>query len=67
MLSLVATGPLEFDNVRVAQQEKPPKPGPLELLIRVEAAAVNPVDWKMVKYNMLIENYPATLGCSYFG
>lgn len=39
-----------------------PKPGPGELLIKVHAAALNPVDWKFQKYGFPIEKYPTVLG-----
>ncbi|KAG6853810.1 hypothetical protein H0H87_008284, partial [Tephrocybe sp. NHM501043] len=39
-----------------------PKPGPGQLLVRVEAAALNPVDWKIQKWGLFIETYPAILG-----
>lgn len=35
-----------------------PKPGKDELLVKVEAAALNPFDWKAQAYS-LIETYPA--------
>lgn len=38
-----------------------PKPGKDELLVKVEAAALNPFDWK-VQAHGLIETYPAVLG-----
>ncbi|KAJ7442698.1 chaperonin 10-like protein, partial [Mycena galericulata] len=39
-----------------------PKPGKGELLIKIKAAALNPVDWKQQKYNFFISAYPAVLG-----
>ncbi|KAF4614052.1 hypothetical protein D9613_007417 [Agrocybe pediades] len=38
------------------------KPGPGELLIKVRATSLNPVDWKIQKYGFAIEDYPAILG-----
>jgi len=38
------------------------KPGPGDLLVKVVATALNPVDWKIQKYGMFVENYPAILG-----
>ncbi|EPQ52564.1 GroES-like protein [Gloeophyllum trabeum ATCC 11539] len=38
------------------------KPGPGELLIKIAATALNPVDWKIQKYGMVVQNYPAILG-----
>lgn len=38
------------------------KPGPGELLIKIHATALNPVDWKIREYNFFITEYPAILG-----
>ena len=40
------------------------QPGPGQLLIKVEAAAVNPIDWKLQAYNALdlVETYPCVPG-----
>ncbi|KAI0080914.1 GroES-like protein [Panus rudis PR-1116 ss-1] len=37
-------------------------PGPGELLVRLEAIALNPVDWKIREYGVYVEHYPAILG-----
>ena len=37
-------------------------PGPGEILVRVEASALNPVDWKIRDYDFFIKEYPAILG-----
>ncbi|OCH85560.1 GroES-like protein [Obba rivulosa] len=39
-----------------------PKPGPGQLLVKIEATALNPVDWKIQVYGLFIENFPAILG-----
>jgi NADPH:quinone reductase-like Zn-dependent oxidoreductase len=39
-----------------------PQPGPGELLVRVEAAALNSVDWSIQKKGLFVEKYPAILG-----
>ncbi|KAI0655700.1 GroES-like protein [Cubamyces menziesii] len=39
-----------------------PKPAAGEVLIRIEATALNPVDWKIHELGLLVEVYPATLG-----
>ncbi|KAJ7643584.1 GroES-like protein [Roridomyces roridus] len=44
-----------------------PKPGPGEILIKVEAVALNPADWKMQKTGTFIDKYPAVLGCDVAG
>ncbi|KAH8074798.1 GroES-like protein [Cristinia sonorae] len=38
------------------------KPGPGEVLIRVEATALNPVDWKVQASGAYVNDYPAILG-----
>ncbi|PPQ98181.1 hypothetical protein CVT26_003227 [Gymnopilus dilepis] len=44
-------------------QEAPiPSPGPGELVIKVQAAALNPVDWKIRKYDIEVGGYPAVVG-----
>lgn len=44
-----------------------PQPGANEVLIRVEAAALNPIDWKIQKYGIVVETYPAVLGSDIAG
>ena len=39
-----------------------PTPNQDEVLIRIEAAALNPVDWKIQAYGLFIEKFPAVLG-----
>lgn len=39
-----------------------PKPGPGELLVKVEAAGLNPVDWKIQKLGWYLEDFPVILG-----
>ena len=38
------------------------KPGPGEVLIKVESAALNPLDWKIQAVGIFVETYPAVLG-----
>ncbi|KII89444.1 hypothetical protein PLICRDRAFT_53870 [Plicaturopsis crispa FD-325 SS-3] len=38
------------------------KPGPGELLVKIFATALNPVDWKIQAYGVFIEEFPAVLG-----
>jgi len=44
-----------------------PKPGPGELLVKIFAAALNPIDWKIQKYGVYIEKYPIVLGSDLAG
>ncbi|KAI9061877.1 GroES-like protein [Trametes sanguinea] len=39
-----------------------PELGPEEFLVRVEAAALNPADWKILDHGIIVDKYPAILG-----
>ncbi|EMD40158.1 hypothetical protein CERSUDRAFT_46554 [Gelatoporia subvermispora B] len=39
-----------------------PAPGPHQILVKVEAAALNPLDWKIQAFGVMRETYPAILG-----
>ena len=39
-----------------------PAPGAGEVLVKVEAAALNPLDWKRIKFGLYIQSYPTVLG-----
>lgn len=39
-----------------------PKPSAREILIKIQAAALNPVDWKVQQYGFAVKDYPAVLG-----
>jgi NADPH:quinone reductase-like Zn-dependent oxidoreductase len=43
------------------------KPGPGQVLIKIQATSLNPVDWKIQKYGVFVENYPAILGTDVAG
>ena len=36
-----------------------PRPGPGEILVKVHATALNPVDWKIRKYGIILDHFPA--------
>ena len=38
-----------------------------EILVKVQAAALNPVDWKIRKYGVVIDEYPAVVGSDIAG
>ena len=44
------------------QETDVPTPGPGELLVEVQAAGLNPMDWMIQATGMLVENYPAIMG-----
>ena len=39
-----------------------PKPGPAQVLIKVESVSLAPFDWAVQSLGMVIEEYPAILG-----
>ncbi|KAF5359806.1 hypothetical protein D9756_003632 [Leucocoprinus leucothites] len=43
------------------------KLGDGEILVKIRAAALNPVDWKIQKWGFLVEEYPAVLGSDVAG
>ncbi|KAJ7149596.1 chaperonin 10-like protein [Mycena filopes] len=46
-----------------ALTEQPiPTPGPGELLVSIQAAALNPADWKMQTFGIIIQTFPNVLG-----
>ncbi|CAA7267185.1 unnamed protein product [Cyclocybe aegerita] len=38
------------------------KPGAGEILIKIKAVALNPADWKIQKYGIIVEEFPVILG-----
>ncbi|KAG6810134.1 hypothetical protein H0H92_013166 [Tricholoma furcatifolium] len=48
---------------------KVPEPGPDQLLVRIEAVALNPIDWKARKFGLYLNDsqYPAVLGSDVAG
>lgn len=54
-------GKLVVDTISV------PKPGPKDILVKVHAAALNPVDWKIQKYGVFVQTFPAILGTDISG
>ena len=51
----------KFGQFTVRETETP-KPGPEEVLIRIMATALNPLDWKVQAFAYFVEKYPAILG-----
>ncbi|TPX33861.1 hypothetical protein SmJEL517_g03376 [Synchytrium microbalum] len=53
------------DGIEVQTVDKP-VPAKGEVLVQVTASAINPVDWKLVKYGAY-KSYPGPLGCDFAG
>lgn len=53
--------PAERANFIVAPVDVP-KPGTGQILIKIQSAALNPVDYKIQEIGFFIEKYPAILG-----
>ena len=54
-------GPFEVHTADV------PKAGPGQLLVKVEAVGLNPVDWKIQLWGLFIEKFPSILGSDIVG
>ncbi|KAG5644174.1 hypothetical protein DXG03_009015 [Asterophora parasitica] len=44
-----------------------PRPGPGELLVKVLATSLNPIDWKIQRLGVFLTDYPAVLGTDVAG
>jgi len=44
-----------------------PRPAAGELLVKVQAVGLNPVDWKIQEYDIVVKEYPAVLGSDVAG
>jgi len=42
-------------------------PGPGQLLLKIKATALNPVDWKIQKHGIFLNTYPAIVGTDLSG
>ncbi|KAF8343628.1 GroES-like protein [Amanita rubescens] len=51
-----AKGPFTVETIDT------PRPGPGEILVKVQATSLNPVDWKIQKYGSIVNKYPAVVG-----
>lgn len=49
------------------RRHKTPTPGAGQLLVKIEAAGLNPVDWKIQKYGIFLEEYPMVIGTDIAG
>lgn len=46
----------------VVQERGIPDPGPEQLLVKIDSAALNPLDWKIRNYGLHVKDFPAILG-----
>jgi hypothetical protein len=44
-----------------------PRPGPGEVLVKIQSVGMNPMDWKARKFNVLVESYPVVIGSDVAG
>ncbi|KXN81280.1 hypothetical protein AN958_05328 [Leucoagaricus sp. SymC.cos] len=44
-----------------------PSPSAGEILVKVKASGLNPIDWKVQKFGVFVENYPIVLGVDVAG
>ncbi|TFK36705.1 chaperonin 10-like protein [Crucibulum laeve] len=51
----------------VVDERPVPQPGPEQILVKIKSTALNPVDWKIQKYGVFIEKFPAVLGSDIAG
>ncbi|KAI0077458.1 GroES-like protein [Panus rudis PR-1116 ss-1] len=54
--------PAKFGTYTISEIPVPTPVGPGEVLIRVDAAAINPVDWEIPEWGIIVEKYPAVIG-----
>lgn len=53
---------LELHGKFSVQDKDVPEPGPGEVLVEVHSTALNPIDWKIPAYGIVVTTYPAILG-----
>lgn len=56
----------KYGNFVIASNDVP-KPGPNEILVEVRSCGLNPIDWKIQKTGIFIEEYPVVLGVNIAG
>jgi len=67
MKALVLSQKGSFDHLQVETNFPIPRPSSTQVLIKVHAVAINPVDWKMVDLGIFIKQYPIIVGCDVSG
>lgn len=53
---------LEFKGKYGLKERDMQEPGPGEVLVKIQATALNPVDWKIQELGWVITDFPAVLG-----
>lgn len=56
----------ELDSLRL-EQRPIPAPGPGQLLVKIHAAGLNPLDWHMAILGYFVKETPLILGSDYAG
>jgi len=56
-----------IDKLQVVDNHPRPVPNDNQLLVKMIASSVNPVDWKMAEYGIMIPSFPCVLGCDIAG
>jgi NADPH:quinone reductase-like Zn-dependent oxidoreductase len=51
----------------VVRDHTVPTPGAGEILTKVRASGLNPIDWKIQRYGVFVESYPIVLGIDIAG
>jgi len=67
MKALVLDKKGSLDNLKVVTDFPIPRPSSTQVLLKVRATAINPVDWKMAEIGFFIKQYPIVLGCDVAG
>ncbi|TFK27957.1 GroES-like protein [Coprinopsis marcescibilis] len=57
----------KLGSFQVKDVARPSKPAKDEILVKVDAVGLNPVDWKVRKFGIYIDNYPVVLGTDIAG
>ncbi|KIY66121.1 GroES-like protein [Cylindrobasidium torrendii FP15055 ss-10] len=59
--------PFAKGGLQLKETDKPGKPAPGKILLKIIAAGLNPLDFKMHDLDTLIPSYPAVIGSDYAG
>ena len=59
--------PEKFAELVIQPAISVPQPGAGQLLLKIKAVALNPIDWKVQRLGMYLEKFPAILGLDIAG